>query len=342
MGRKAKFRQSVAAAVLIGCPVLPAVAEPVSYAAGGRAFAEEMVARHGLPADEVSSLLAAASYRQAIVDAMDRPYEAKPWRDYREIFLTPERIEGGVRFWRDNAALLDQAEAAFGVPARIIVAIIGIETNYGGNLGSHKVIDALTTLGFSYPRRAAFFRKELEQFLLLAREEQVDPLNALGSYAGALGKPQFIPSSYRAYAVDFDRDGRRDLWGSNADVIGSVGNYLARHGWRRGKPVAAEVRLTNGVPAGIPVAEKRPVEPRMSLQALAEAGLRPADPAALEGADEADRAVLLELDGTGLEYWLALDNFYAITRYNHSNLYAMAANLLGGEIEQRYRRAEAP
>ena len=332
-----------ALAAAIGCVAAapaPALAMPDSYASGARAFVAEMAEKHGLPADEVSALLAAARYRQPIVDAMDRPYEAKPWRDYRALFLTPERIAGGVDYRRAHAALLAQAEAAYGVPPSIIVAIVGVETNYGGNLGSHRVIDALTTLGFSYPRRADFFRGELAEFLLLAREEHVDAATVTGSYAGAIGKPQFIPSSYRAYAVDFDRDGQRDLWNSDADVIGSVGNYLARHGWRRDGPIAAAVKLDKGLPAGIGVATKRPAQPDTTLETLMAAGVLPPNPAALDGIAESTAAALLELDGIGPEYWVVFENFYAITRYNHSNLYAMAVYQLSREIERGYR-AEA-
>lgn len=221
-----------------------ALAEPPAYAVGRRAFIDHMVTAHGFDRAEVSALMADARFEQRIIDAMNRPFEARPWHAYRDLFLTEERISGGVAFWNANADLLRRAEAAYGVPPGIIVAIIGVETNYGGRLGDHRALDALSTLGFAYPRRADFFRRELGQFLLLSREEQIDPRTAMGSYAGALGKPQFIPSSYRAYAVDFDDDGRRDLWESNADVIGSVGNYLAQHRWRRGAPIAAPAQLT--------------------------------------------------------------------------------------------------
>ncbi|MGB5832462.1 MAG: lytic murein transglycosylase, partial [Thiohalocapsa sp.] len=188
------------------------LAPPASYASGSRVFIAEMARKHGFTEGDLSALMADARYQQRIIDAMNRPYEAKPWRDYRPIFVTPERIKGGLEFWRDNAALLERAESAFGVPPQIVVAILGVETNYGRTLGDHRVIDALSTLGFSFPRRADFFRGELEEFLLLSRDESVDPRTVKGSYAGAVGKPQFIPSSYRAYAVDFDDDGRRDLW----------------------------------------------------------------------------------------------------------------------------------
>ncbi len=312
-----------------------AAGEPAAYTAGSRAFLANNADSLGYPPEEFAAIIADARYQQGIIDAMNRPYEAKPWRDYRRLFLTPERIDGGAAFLREHADLLRRVEVAYGVPGEIVTAIIGIETNYGGTLGSHRVLDALTTLGFAYPRRADFFSKELGEFLLLAREEQVDPRTAKGSYAGAMGMPQFIPSSYRAYAVDFDSDGRRDLWDSTADVLGSVGNYLAQHGWRRGAPVAAPAVLEAGAPRGVPVATSRPARPEQTLTQLAAAGVVP-DATALTGAPPADsRAALLALDGEETEHWLGFTNFYAITRYNHSNLYAMAVFQLSQEIAAR-------
>jgi membrane-bound lytic murein transglycosylase B len=310
-------------------------ATPAAYEAGSRAFIDDMARRHAFDRAELAALMADARYRQPIIDAMNRPYEAKPWRDYRRIFLTPERIQGGAVFLRANADLLRRAEMAYGVPPALITAIVGIETNYGKHLGDHRVLDALTTLGFAYPRRAAFFRGELEELLLLARDEQVDVRRVTGSYAGAVGKPQFIPSSYRAYAVDFDDDGRRDLWDSNADVIGSVGNYLAQHGWRRGEPIATRATLTAGRPQGVPIGDKRPVPPQTPLARLASAGVEPAEPL-----PPTAHAALIELDGDGPELWLTLPNFYAITRYNHSNLYALAAYQLSREIAARAAAGE--
>ena len=224
------------------------------------------------------------------------------------------------------------AEQQYGVPPLVIVAIIGVETRYGANLGKHRVIDALKTLGFGYPKRADFFREELEQYLLMAREEALDPLKPLGSYAGAMGKPQFIASSFRRYAVDFDGDGRRDLWDSDADAIGSVANYLAEHAWRHGDPVAQ--RVTGD---------------ETTLESLADGGSKPdhqlADLARLGvnfTAGEPKRmARLIGLEQEkGNEYWLGFDNFYVITRYNHSNLYAMAVHQLSEAIRKRWLSTE--
>ncbi|MGD2020511.1 MAG: lytic murein transglycosylase B [Thiohalocapsa sp.] len=326
---------SIAAASLLAATAQATAEAPPAYTAGSRAFVADMAGSLGYGADALAALMADARYQQDIIDAMNRPYEAKPWREYRQLFVTPERIGGGAAFLREHADLLHQVEAAYGVPPEIVTAIVGIETNYGGTLGSHRVLDALSTLGFAYPRRADFFRKELGEFLRLAREEQVDPRTAKGSYAGAVGMPQFIPSSYRAYAVDFNGDGRRDLWDSPADVLGSVGNYLAQHGWRRDAPVAAPALLTAGRPAGIPIAEKRPVRPEQTLAQLAAAGVVPDDATGADQPAADSRATLLALDGEDTEYWLGFDNFYAITRYNHSNLYAMAAFQLSREIAAR-------
>lgn len=315
---------------LLGWPSV-AVLQPQSYESGRAQFAADMVARHGFDADALGVLLDRATYRQEIIDAMGRPYESKPWHRYRLLFLTPERIAGGVSFWRQNAEVLSRAEDAYGVPPEIIVSILGVETSYGRRLGSHRVLDALTTLGFSYPKRADFFQGELEQLLLLNQEGQVDALAAKGSYAGALGQPQFIPSSYRAYAVDFDQDGKRDLWSSNADVVGSVANYLKRHGWRRDEPVAFPVRVSGTLPADLAVGEKSPIAPNTSVDYLRSVGVE------WQGAGGAEMpATLLRLDGEGDEYWVALENFYVITRYNHSNLYAMAVYQLAQAIRERY------
>lgn len=313
----------------------PLSSEPASYREGMQPFLTEMVARHGLDPQRLGVLLETATYRQEIIDAMERPYEAKPWRDYRALFLTPERIEGGLAFWRQHRSLLERARAEYGVNPEIIVAILGVETNYGANLGRHRVIDALTTLGFSYPRRASFFRGELESLLLLGQEEGIDLTSVLGSYAGAMGQPQFIASSYRAYAVDFDGDGHRDLWTSVADVIGSVANYLAKKGWRRGQPIAFAATLEGAPAAALQIAEKAPLAPETRSERLRAAGVRwdaPLPPEAL--------ATLIRLDGTDDEYWIGLENFYVITRYNHSNLYAMAVHQLGEEILRRHRDPE--
>ena len=297
-------------------------------------FAAEMERKHGFDRKELATLLNQTQFRDDIIKAITRPAEAKPWYQYRPIFLKPDRIQGGLKFWQENESLLQKIANEYGVPPEIIVAIIGVETRYGQHIGRYRILDSLTTLAFGYPKRSSFFRSELEQFLLLTREEKVNPSQALGSYAGAMGKPQFISSSYRSYAVDYDGDGHRDLWNNNADVIASVANYFKRHGWRPGEPITMEVKggsnLDKFVNAGM--------KPSIKVADLFANGVKPkgsatADPSAL--------ASLIELDAGGHnEYWLGLHNFYVITRYNHSNLYAMAAYQLSQEILAAKRAAE--
>jgi membrane-bound lytic murein transglycosylase B len=297
-----------------------------------RAFAEEMANRHGFEQAWVEQQLEAAEHKEEIIAAITRPAEAMPWYRYRKIFMTEERIDGGVEFLEKHHDLLKQAESKYGVPAEIVTAIIGVETKYGKITGSHRVIDALKTLGFGYPKRGEFFRRQLEEFLLMMREEQMDPQQPLGSYAGAIGMPQFIPSSFRAFAIDFDGDGKRNLWDNPADVIGSVANYFAEHDWRQGEPVAFRlgVRLD-----GIEPGNRRGQKPNLGiddLRALRATLLLPAN------LGESEQVALLEFEQpAGNDYWLGLHNFYVITRYNHSNLYAMAVYQLSEAIKQRLK-----
>jgi membrane-bound lytic murein transglycosylase B len=297
-------------------------------------FVDEMVRKHGFDRQRLAELLGRAELRQSIIDAMNRPAEAKPWYKYRAVFLTDQRIQGGADFWRDNADALQRTERDYGVSPEILVAIVGVETRYGANIGRTPVIDSLSTLAFGYPKRASFFRGELEQFLLLTREEHIDPATVTGSYAGAMGKPQFIASSYRAYAVDYDGDGRRDLWDSNADILASVANYFSQHGWHRGEPVA--------VPAqGVEASHRRfvdaGVKPSIPVSELRKAGIR------FHAKVDGDAlASLIELEDAGAkEYWVTFNNFYVITRYNHSNLYAMAVYQLGREIRALRKPGES-
>jgi membrane-bound lytic murein transglycosylase B len=297
-----------------------------------QAFIEEMEQTHQFDREELEALFEQAKKRDDILEAISRPAEkTKPWHEYRDIFLTPKRIDGGVSFWKENADILKRAEQAYGVDAAVIVAIIGVETRYGANTGSYRVIDALSTLAFEYPPRSKFFRSELEQFLILAREEDVDVRKAKGSYAGAMGYGQFIPSSYRAYAVDFSKDGKRDLWGNMDDIIGSVANYFNRHGWQPGKAVAS--RVSGNAPAsGFQVSEN--IKPgNKTAGDYAKAGIT------TEPLLPVDQAVaLLEFEQTnGPEYWLTTKNFYVITRYNRSPLYAMAVYQLSKAIQEAYQ-----
>jgi membrane-bound lytic murein transglycosylase B len=294
-----------------------------------KSFAAEMQRKHQIPASEVEALLAGTEFRDDIIAAITRPAESKPWHEYRPIFLKPDRIAGGVEYWQRNEALLERFSREYGIPAEIIVAIIGVETRYGNYTGRYRILDSLTTLAFGYPKRADFFRRELEQFLLLSREESIDPRSSKGSYAGAMGKPQFIASSYRRYAVDGDGDGKRDLWQSDADVIASVANYFKTHGWRPGEAIT--VQAQNSKETDLQPFVESGMKPSIRLQALLNQGLRPLGDTPLP--DPESLTSLIKLDaGERNEYWLGLHNFYVITRYNHSNLYAMAAYQLSREI----------
>ena len=320
-------------ALLMAAQPLPLHAGSYADNPQAQRFIDEMVKKHGFDRAELQALFGRIEKKQSILDAISRPAEAKPWHEYRPIFLTDSRIEGGVEYWRENREILDKAADAFGVDPRVIVAIIGVETRYGQHAGRYRVADALATLAFDYPPRAKFFRSELEQFLLLTREERVDPLDAKGSYAGAMGHGQFIPSSYREYAVDFDDDGHRDLWHSRYDIIGSVANYLSRHGWQRGAPVAQPGKVSGNDWHGF---LDKGLKPSVPLGRLRAAGVQVA-----AGLGDELPAALLELEGeNGAEYWVGFNNFYVITRYNRSPLYAMAVHQLSQEIEKQYRMAD--
>jgi len=309
--------------------------QPLANRPDVQAFIREMAARHGFNAAQLRATFSHAQSQPSIIAAMSRPGESKPWYAYRQIFLNPKRIQGGVEFWRANEAVLAKAERVYGVPPEIVVAIIGVETQYGGNMGKYRVLEALSTLAFDYPRRADYFRKELESFLLLARAEGIDPLVPRGSYAGAMGYGQFMPSSFRSYAVDFDGDGHRDLWRNPRDAIGSVANYFSKNGWRPGQPVASPASVSGGRYSAL--VSRQLSQPRYSVASLRDQGVTP-----LEPVSNGQNAMLLELEGRdGPEYWLGYDNFFVITRYNRSQLYAMAVHQLSREIRERRGRPYA-
>ncbi|MCY4130144.1 MAG: lytic murein transglycosylase [Gammaproteobacteria bacterium] len=303
-------------------------------------FVATMVNDHGFVAAEVRSVLDQAVYQQSIIDAITRPAEKKPWISYREIFVTPTRIEDGVQFAHENMVTLKRAEEEFGVPIEIIVAIIGVETNYGRNMGRYRVLDALATLGFDYPARGKFFRGQLEEFLILSCEERVKPFDnhnacnreelggtlgasvaigdLVGSYAGAMGYGQFIPSSYRNFAIDYDGDGARDIWRNVVDAIGSVAAYFKDHGWEPNEPVIAQV----GVGAS-----------GHAIDELANSSLTPTKTVAewkalgIDTQDDRDAAyasIFRFETEEATHYYLGYHNFYVITRYNISRLYAKA------------------
>ena len=289
---------------------------------GAEEFAAKAASKYDLDPEQVMLLLESSKYKQSIVDAMSRPAEGKPWYDYRPIFITDKRINGGVEFWREHEALIAKAAEKFEVDPQVIVAIIGVETFYGRITGSYRVLDALATLSFYYPDtgndRSAFFSDELMQFMLLADEEGLPLEEVTGSYAGAMGLGQFIPSSYRAYAVDLDGDGRRDLWSSMDDVIGSVANYLHRHGWQYGKPITYPAMVSES--ADMSLVTKRDFKVKMTVADLAAAGFESSTPVSADTLAAVGK--LEEKDGDAFN--MTFKNFYVITRYNRSPLYAMA------------------
>jgi membrane-bound lytic murein transglycosylase B len=287
-------------------------------------FIRETGERHGVDGSTVEAILSGARYQQSIINAISRPAEAKPWKDYRPIFLTSERIRDGRRFKADHVEALAEVEADTGVPPEMVVSILGVETFYGRITGSFRVLDALYTLGFHYPPRQDFFRSELGHLFALVEEQGLDINEIRGSYAGAMGWGQFIPSSYRAYARDGDGDGRIDLFNSLPDVFASVANYFAEHGWKAGEPIAVRARVDDQAaqfqPDGYP--------PTYTVGFLAEQGIRPP-----QDMDPETAASIVRLQGAqGEETWMVFQNFYVITRYNRSPLYAMAVMQLAEEI----------
>lgn len=297
-------------------------------------FIHEMVKEHGFTRADMVQILNQARFQPGIIDAMNRPYEKKSWDIYQNLFLTSERVRKGMRFWRQNQSTLQSVQAKYGVPAEIIVAIIGVETLYGERQGNHRVLDALTTLAFDYPKRSKFFTNELKEYLLLCREHQVSPNTYVGSYAGAIGKPQFMPSSYRFYAVDYSGNGQRDLIGDNQDVIASVANYLHRHGWKFDAMVAQQAKIEG---KGYQQFNTKAKKATYAYQKLIAAGIKPL------GADakHPEKAGLIELEvAQGKEYWLTYPNFYVITRYNVSPQYALAVYLLAQKLKKQWIAAQ--
>ncbi len=293
-------------------------------------FIDKMVNKHGFDRQQLQEILSQAKRLDSVLRLMDNQApttSVKPpsgpngaWLRYRKKFITPDNVQNGVVFWNQYEDALNRAWQVYGVPPEIIVGIIGVETRWGRVMGKTRILDALATLSFNYPRRAEYFSGELETFLLMARDEQDDPLNLKGSFAGAMGYGQFMPSSYKQYAVDFSGDGHINLW-DPVDAIGSVANYFKAHGWVKGDQVAV---MANGQAPGLPNGFKT----KYSISQLATAGLTPQQPLGNH-----QQASLLRLDvGTGYQYWYGLPNFYTITRYNHSTHYAMAVWQLGQAV----------
>jgi membrane-bound lytic murein transglycosylase B len=289
----------------------------------------ELVEEEGFSAEELRAVFANAEKQDSIIEAISRPAEkTKPWFEYRTIFLTDKRATGGLAFYEKHRETLRRAEKETGVPAEIIVSIIGVETYYGRISGSYRVIDALSTLAFDYPRRAEFFRSELKHYLILTRDQGMDPTELKGSYAGAMGLGQFMPSSFRSYAVDFDGDGIKDIWNNPVDAIGSVANYFKRHGWRPGEPVVYSARASSEAPEELFVKSRSDLKPIRTVADFAAQGVTVS---AEVPADAMATAMKFQLE-EGVEYWLGLHNFYVITRYNHSAMYAMSVYQLSQRI----------
>lgn len=298
------------------------------------AFIDEMVNEHQFDRTKLIALLNKAVLSTKILEAISRPAEkSKEWFEYRAIFLTEKRIKQGVEFWDEHLELLLAAEKEYGVAREIIVAIIGVETFYGRYKGKYRVLDSLSTLGFNYPPRAKFFRKQLREFLLFTRRLNIDPETLMGSYAGAMGMPQFIPSSFQSYAVDFDRDGQINIWDNPADIIGSVANYFNEHRWLTGEPVAVPVWVKSGTPqATINHYVEKGYKPSVTLDELRREIVTLKRN--MQGNPEAALLKFRQKDHD--EYWVGLQNFYVITRYNHSPMYAMAVYQLSEAIRDAY------
>lgn len=330
---KQALRSGIAlGATIVGLALPMAVhakSDATSYADRPEAKAlYETLEAEGFKRDYLRSILNDAEQQESILKAMSRPAEKRlNWGEYRQIFIKPKRISQGVSFWQEHEETLKRAEAEYGVPPEIIVAIIGVETHYGKIMGSYRVLDALATLGFDYPKRGKFFLGQLEQYLLMTREEGIEPGTLKGSYAGAMGYGQFIPSSFRHYAVDFDGDGKRNIWSNPVDAIGSVANYFAEHGWKTGEPVRSNVVM------GKPAQDEwinAGLKPEVSLAEWAQRDIQ-----THKGLDPQQNATLMRLEmEDGDHYWFGLHNFYVITRYNHSRLYGMAVYELSQAIRE--------
>ena len=312
---------------------------PFSQRPDVKLFIQNMVENDHIPATELNTLLNQVVIQKKILELVSAPKEGKPWYVYRANFLNTDRIEKGVVFWAAHEETLSRAEKEYGVPASIIVAILGVETDYGKHQGHYRVLDALATLAFEYPLRAPFFKKELETFLLLCHEHSVDPLSLRGSYAGAFGQPQFMPSSYRSFAVDFSGLGLKDIQNSTIDSIGSVANYFQKHGWQRGAPVAITARYQGSHLHSLDSSAHHKLalvqlKPSLSAQDLETYHIKPNRTLPAN-----EKVALMRLETHNQpEYWLGFNNFYTILQYNASANYAMAVYQLSQVLEKQHAR----
>lgn len=297
-------------------------------------FVDEIASQHQIDKKLALQALNKIESSPEVIRRITTPYEALPWAKYRAMFMSKQKIEGGAKFWQEYAQTLAAAEQQYGVPAELIVAIIGVESTYGKIRGKYPVLQALATLAFDYPPRAKFFKQELVEYLLLTAEHKLDPLELKGSYAGAMGSPQFIASSYRNFAVDFDKSGSIDLSNNMRQAIGSVANYFKAHGWQTNQPVVLAAKAKSGANLVQLLVSNNDPRPGLSLGALKKHGVTP-----LKKLHADQKVAFLEFDnGKAKEYWLGLPNFYVITRYNHSSNYAMAVHQLSQAIAKTYRQ----
>ena len=299
-------------------------------------FIENMATKHNYDKKELSNILLNSISKEKILNAISRPAEKTlTWNEYRNIFLKKERINAGAKFWKEHQIILNKISKQTGVNIEILVGIIGVETYFGRITGGYRVIDALTTLAFDYPKRSPFFTKELESFLLLTKEEKMDPFDATGSYAGAMGSPQFMPSSYRAYAVDSDGDGKRDIWNNWTDVIGSIANYFIAHGWQERNEVIVPV-FESGVIAAEGITIKNSLKATETIASLKSKGI-----SFDTNMKQNHPAELLHLEQKNSnDYWVAMHNFFVITKYNHSIMYGLAVHQLGQEIAIEFKKLD--
>lgn len=302
-----------------------------------QAFIRHMKTQHQYDSQYLTRLFKETASEPKVIKAISKPYEKLPWYRYQELLVSEKRVQDGLQFWKEHESMLEKAQEQYGVPAEMIVAIIGVETSYGKNKGNFPVFQTLATLAFDYPPRSAFFKKELEEFLLLIKEQGLDPLKMTGSYAGAVGMPQFMPSSYRKYAVESGK-GPIDLINNDSDAVYSVANYFKVHGWKQNGAVASPATLTatadNKASTLFNQCDPKNPKPSITLQALETKGVLPKTKEGFKNKNELASFITLERSPTAQEYWLGLNNFYVITRYNHSTHYAMAVFKLATRIKE--------
>lgn len=324
------LRERLVYAFCFLCYTLTACSSQFSQHPDVQQFINHVATKDNLNRDQLVQTFNTVKPDPTVIKIMTKPLEGKPWPGYRKVFVTPTKIRKGAEFWEEYAKTLQRAEKQFGVPSRVMVAILGVETQYGEHQGNFKVLDTLSTLAFYYPPRSRYFKYELEQYLLLTNQQDLGTTTIRGSYAGAIGQPQFMPSSYRTYAVDFSGQGKIDLINNPVDAIGSIGNYLQKKGWQRGQPIAMRAIVKGDAYQSLPTMNK----PTMTLKQLAKYGIKPSQPLPPN-----TKVMFMNFwNGKETEHWLGFENFAVIMRYNSSRLYALAVDQLGVEISKLYHQ----